>query len=364
MKRILFVVVLFLVFACSKEAGYKIKVDLKGAQGMVFLEQRDTGEWIPVDSAVFSEEKAVMRGSVDIPEMYYLSLNGDRNKLTLFIENSDITVTGTVDSIANATISGSSVHDEYHTVVEKIQRLSDEYVALYQESRQLRAEGNTRKADELMDQVNRMYESVGTIQEDFIKNNPASYATPAFLANIQYEKSLEELEAMLNNLDPRLNETSIIQLLRERVAKLRTVAVGQKAPDFTLNDPEGNPITLSEVYKNNAYTLLDFWAGWCGPCRVENPNVVAVYNDYKNKGFGVLGISLDRTKEEWVQAIADDGLTWQQVSDLSYWNSAAANLYAVNSIPSNLILDREGIIIAKNLRGQDLRNKISGLLDE
>ncbi|NQU87519.1 MAG: TlpA family protein disulfide reductase [Mariniphaga sp.] len=144
---------------------------------------------------------------------------------------------------------------------------------------------------------------------------------------------------------------------------MKTVAVGMTAPDFTQNDTEGNPLSFSDVYSANEYTLVDFWAAWCGPCRAENPNVVAVYNDYSEKGFTVFGVSLDQTKEDWLQAIEDDGLTWQHVSDLAYWNNAAAKLYAVNTIPSSLIVDKQGKIIAKNLRGEDLRAKISELLD-
>ncbi|MDA3820388.1 MAG: TlpA disulfide reductase family protein, partial [Candidatus Delongbacteria bacterium] len=161
----------------------------------------------------------------------------------------------------------------------------------------------------------------------------------------------------------RLVSLPTIQALKERIAKQKTVAVGQKAPDFTMNDTEGNPITFSDVYSQHEYTLLDFWAAWCGPCRRENPNVVAVYNDYKDDGFYVFGVSLDREKDAWLQAIEDDNLTWTHVSDLSYWSNAAAQLYAVNSIPASLIVDKNGIIVAKDKRGDELRETVGGLVE-
>jgi peroxiredoxin len=146
-----------------------------------------------------------------------------------------------------------------------------------------------------------------------------------------------------------------------RAQLMKTVAVGQKAPDFTLNDVNGNPVSLySKV--GSKLLLVDFWAAWCNPCRQENPNVVKVYKEFNKKGFDVFGVSLDRSKEEWVEAIAADKLTWTHVSDLQYWNNAAARLYAVNAIPANFLLDENGIIIGRNMRGEDLYNKVKEVL--
>jgi peroxiredoxin len=142
---------------------------------------------------------------------------------------------------------------------------------------------------------------------------------------------------------------------------MKAVAVGQKAPDFTMNDVDGKPIVLSSKI-GSKLLLIDFWAAWCGPCRRENPNVVKVYTEFHKKGFDVFGVSLDREKADWTKAIADDKLTWTHVSDLQYWGNAAAKMYAVNSIPANFLLDEKGTIIGRNLRGEDLYNKVNELL--
>ena len=146
----------------------------------------------------------------------------------------------------------------------------------------------------------------------------------------------------------------------DRVEILRSVQIGQPAPDFTQNDTAGNPLTLSSL--KGKYLLVDFWASWCSPCRTENPNVVEAWKKYHKKGFDILGVSLDRNRDKWIEAIDKDDLTWNHVSDLQYWSNAAAKLYGVNLIPANVLLDPEGIIIGRNLKGEDLQLELEGIL--
>jgi peroxiredoxin len=272
-------------------------------------------------------------------------------------------VVGKADSLDLIKVTGSATHDEYSAINTKLQDITKTYMALYQDSRAANAAGDTTKARVLMEEVDEMYESVGRMQEDFVENNPASYVSPYFLSRTQHGKEVAELEAIINKLDPKLNQVQTLIDIKERIAKLKTVEVGQIAPDFIQNDADGNPIKFSDIYSKNELTLIDFWASWCGPCRGENPNVVAVFNDYKNEGFNVFGVSLDNDKDKLLKAIGDDKLTWDHVSDLGGWGNAASKLYAVNSIPSSLLVDKNGKIIAKNKREAELREAVAAFLN-
>ena len=241
--------------------------------------------------------------------------------------------------------------------------LNDRYTSLYNEYQIASQKGDTASASRLEKEALSLEKEMTALQKDFIRNNPASFVAPSILTSLSYEMEGDEIESFINAMDTAVANTDMIKDLKERVVKMKSVAIGQKAPDFTLNDPEGNPVSLYSKL-GPKLLLVDFWAAWCGPCRRENPNVVKVYNEFNKKGFDVFGVSLDQKKDDWVRAIADDKLTWTHVSDLQYWNSAAAGLYAVNSIPANFLLDENGVIIAKNLREQALYDTVKELLSK
>jgi peroxiredoxin len=254
------------------------------------------------------------------------------------------------------------VNDDYQSIKTDLEKDNKIAMEKYQQYQAAAQSGDTIKATVLMEEVKSLFNDTEKKIVGFIKSNPASWVTPLFLAQMESSLSTEELDSLLSRLDPKLSVTPSVIDMKERLVKIKKVAIGQIAPDFTQNDPSGNPVKLSDVYSKNEYTLIDFWAAWCGPCRQENPNVVAAYAAFKAKGFGVFGVSLDQDHDRWVKAIEDDKLTWTQVSDLKYWQSDAAKMYAVNSIPANFLVDKTGKIVARNLRGEDLLKKLAELL--
>jgi peroxiredoxin len=362
-KKYLLIGILAGVVACSPpKPSFTIKVKLDKAEGKAYLSQRQNGKWVKIDSVALVQGAGELKGSVKIPEVYYLELPSKHQVEPLFVENSVISVEGVSDSLWKAKITGSKIQDEFAELSKKVETIEKQGGIYYKQSKEAKKAGQKVKADSLMKLTEKTFQDAGNIQKDFLKANPASYVSPFVLSQLSYEMEADELEKYVSAFDKKLDSVKITGSLKNRLAKLKKVAVGQIAPDFTSNSSDGKSLKLSEVYSKNQYTLIDFWASWCGPCRGENPNVVAAYNSYKTKGFGVLGVSLDSEKGNWEKAIADDKLTWQQVSDLKGWQSESAVLYAINSIPSNLLVDKTGKIIAKNLHGDKLKETLSGLL--
>jgi peroxiredoxin len=341
--------------------SYRITGYLKGAEGVaISLLSRNRA---PLNAAIVKDGKFIMEGKpIEYPDMVFLTTPSKMEQATFFLENSEIILSGTLDSLSKVKVTGSKTQDEYYSFLTKREASRDKILNLIKEGQSASQNMDTAKISQIRKEMEEINQQQVMIEKEFVVNNPKSFAVPIIFNNLFRRLTTEESESIIKSLDPGVARTQIVVSIIERVAAIKAVDIGKKAPDFDLNDVNDVPVALSSL-KGHKLLLIDFWAAWCKPCRVENPHVVKVYNEFNGKGFEILGVSLDRRKEDWVKAIADDKLIWKQVSDLKYFNSPVAIQYNVTSIPANFLLDEKGTIIAKNLRGEELYNKIKSVLD-
>lgn len=350
------------------DSSYVLNGTINGLDsGLIILFNTQKGEEAEPDTAKINKGHFEFKGYAAEPQLAFLALvaqEGPRQPpLPVYLEAGEIKVDGPKDSLFTAKITGSAAQKDLEKFNAHVKPLEEKQKALYMQYQQVAPTGDAAKMEEIQKTYEGLQGEIKTAVANFVKENPASYVSAFQLAQVfAYADEVKpaELEPLYNGLDAKIKASHFGKAVKDALDKAKTTAIGGFAPDFTLNDVNGKPVSLASF--KGKYTLVDFWASWCGPCRVENPTVVKAYDTYKSKGFEILGVSLDDKKENWEKAIAQDKLAWTQVSDLKGWRSDVAALYGVKAIPMNYLLDKDGKIIAKSLRGEDLIKKLGEVL--
>lgn len=346
----------------SENSKAKIKGNLTNSKGQMLYLEELTPTKIDVLDSCKVDEKGFFAFTHEIKSTAFYRVRESQNNFFNMILSPEekVDITGDATNLAfTYTVTGS----------EESSRLKDLNVfltKLYQLSDSLNREiqGHQMKQDvENYMKALTIAQELGNKQSvyinDFVTKKPGSLSSLAAVTKLDPEQDYAMYKKVAEGLKATMPTSAYYTQFSEQVAELGKLSIGALAPDITLSDPDGKVKSLSSLRGN--VVLIDFWASWCKPCRAENPNVVKLYNKYHSKGFDVLGVSLDKSKESWIQAIKQDGLTWNHISDLGYWNSSVVALYGIKGIPQTYLLDKEGIIIGKNLRGADLENKLATL---
>ncbi|WP_068472805.1 TlpA disulfide reductase family protein [Saccharicrinis aurantiacus] len=365
MKKLLIIAIAAISFVACQQKNYTINGTIEGvAEGQAILQTIEGGRPAPKDTAVVTDGKFTFTGVEDEAQLYLIFIDDNRAPIVFFGENANITITADAKELNKAKITGSKNTDIYTSFIDGIPS-KDRMEVIQGEYQQAMGSGNQEAIAAIQKEVEEIMEKQKAYFIQFVKNNTTNVVGANMALQAASEFELDEFKALITSFEASLGEHKYVAALKDIVEPMEKAAeaklateIGAVAPDFTLKTADGADIALSSLKGN--YVLVDFWASWCKPCREENPNVVKAYNEYKAKGFDVLSVSLDRDEEAWKKAIDEDGLSWTQLID---GTGDVANTYGIQSIPFTLLLDKEGKIVAKNLRGEELEAKLAELLN-
>ena len=358
---------LILLNACQgvEKNTFKLKgtTNLPEGKQIFRIQANANNQPTTIDTATVANGQFSFKGSVEQIDVNFLFVEGEQVNTPFIVEEGIIEVNLLQERLTEMNLAGTPSNNDLQTYREETKTFADNLNAIASEIQAANSLGDNILVQDLQQQYTDMQADLIDYEKDFIKTNVDSYISALILERFLNQKTLprNEVKEIFSTYSDRIRSSkSGINVSNFVNAPVNPTAIGEIAPLFDGPTPTGDRIAL-ESFRGKV-VIIDFWASWCRPCRIENPNLVRLYKRMHDKGLEIVGVSLDRNKASWDRAIADDGLTWNHVSNLQYWADPIAQLYSVRAIPAAFVLDREGRIVAKNLRGAQLDAKIEALL--
>lgn len=374
LKTIISAFICLLALSANAQKGYLIKGRLVGNyEGRKVRLDYKTEDKLIKDSTVVKDGRFFFSGRINSPGKAKVTLdnvadnnsgmgaekNHPNDRYEFFLENANYTISGTFLKITS--VIGGEAQADFIILQSQLKSLRDEMKPLSDQLGDYVETKNNEARDKLLARLREIRIEMDKVEESFIIQYPDSYVSLDLLIGKSVVVDVDKLNPLYNLLSQRMKLTPHGKRLGDRLNIAIKTGLGQQAVNFVQNDTEGKPVSLASL--RGKYVLLDFWASWCGPCRAENPNLVKAYHKFKDKNFEILGVSLDDKEESWIKAIETDNLPWIHVSDLNGWKNLVAGLYDVRAVPQNFLISPEGMILAKNLRGEALEEKLAELMN-